>query len=163
MAWRNSTILLSLASRAPSSAQQFSCTILSSAAARYQSTIAGVVNNNSSNLLARTNNYSPGLATNNNTSFFFQETRRFMSKYLSKSATKRLPLTNKKVKKGYYKGNGATMEGRITSKAKFIADPTKKLQLVVPDLDGFKLKPYIASAVSKLPPELRTDDVMPGN
>ncbi|KAL7449249.1 hypothetical protein ACHAWC_001325 [Mediolabrus comicus] len=82
-----------------------------------------------------------------------------MSKYLSKSATKRLPLTNKKVKKGYYKGNGATMEGRITSKGKFIADPMKKLQLIVPDLEGFKLKPYIANSVSKLPPELRADDM----
>jgi len=127
MAWRNS--ILSLASRAPPA--QFSCTI--SSAARYQSTTIAVNNNSSSNLVARTNNnYLPLL---NNTSFF-QESRRFMSKYLSKSATKRLPLTNKKAKKGYYKGNGATNEGRITSKGKFIADPMKKLQLVVPDLEG---------------------------
>jgi len=150
MAWRNS--IASLASRVP--AQQFSCTISSSV--RHQSTMA--VNNNSSNLLARTNNYSPLL---NSASSL--ESRRFMSKYLTKAATKRLPLTNKKVKKGYYKGNGATVEGRITSKGKFIADPMKKLQLVVPDLEGFKLKPYIASAVSKLPPEQRTDEMMVGN
>ena len=150
MAWRNS--IASLASRVP--AQQFSCTISSSV--RHQSTMA--VNNNSSNLLARTNNYSPLL---NSASSL--ESRRFMSKYLTKAATKRLPLTNKKVKKGYYKGTGATVEGRITSKGKFIADPMKKLQLVVPDLEGFKLKPYIASAVSKLPPEQRTDEMMVGN
>mmetsp|Transcript_24343 Transcript_24343/g.36071 ORF Transcript_24343/g.36071 Transcript_24343/m.36071 type:complete len:152 (+) Transcript_24343:131-586(+) len=151
MAWRNS--ISSLASRVP--AQQFSCTISSSV--RHQSTMA--VNKNISNLLARTNNYSPLL----NSASSSLESRRFMSKYLTKAATKRLPLTNKKVKKGYYKGNGATVEGRITSKGKFIADPMKKLQLVVPDLEGFKLKPYIASAVSKLPPEQRTDEMMVGN
>ena len=148
MAWRNS--IASLASRVP--AQQFSCTISSSI--RHQSTAA--VNNNSSYLFARPNNYYFPFFNNTLPS----ESRRFMSKYLTKSATKRLPLTNKKAKKGYYKGNGATKEGRITSKGKFIADPMKKLQLVVPDLEGFKLKPYIASAVSKVPPEKRTDDMM---
>ena len=152
MAWRNS--IVSLASRA-AQAQQISCTI-SSSSIRHQSTIAV---NNSSNLFGRSNIYSPLL--NNSPSSL--ESCRFMSKYLTKSATKRLPLTNKKAKKGYYKGNGATKEGRITSKGKFIADPMKKLQLVVPDLEGFKLKPYIASAVNKLPPEQRTDDMMIGN
>ncbi len=82
----------------------------------------------------------------------YQETRRFMSKYLSKSATKRLPLNTKRAKKGYYKGKGCTSEGRLTSKGKFIADPLKKLQLIVPDLEGFPLKPYIAKTISKYPP-----------
>ena len=90
-----------------------------------------------------------------------QETRRYMSKYLSKSATKRLPLNTKRAKKGYYKGKGCTSEGRLTSKGKFIADPLKKLQLIVPDLTGFKLKPYIAKTISKIPPEYRIDN-MPG-
>mmetsp|Transcript_14444 Transcript_14444/g.31404 ORF Transcript_14444/g.31404 Transcript_14444/m.31404 type:complete len:172 (-) Transcript_14444:302-817(-) len=85
----------------------------------------------------------------------FHETRRFMSKYLSKSAAKRLPLNTKRAKKGYYKGKGGTSEGRLTSKGKFIADPLKKLQLIVPDLEGFALKPYIARAISKTPPEKR--------
>ena len=39
-----------------------------------------------------------------------------MSKYISKARTKRLPLTAKRVGKGFYKGNGARKEGRITSK-----------------------------------------------
>ncbi len=152
--WRNS--ILSIANRA-SSTQLCTTTSSSSSAvvARHQSTVIAVNNNSSVSLIAqRTNNnyFLPTLS-------IFHESRRFMSKYLSKSATKRLPLTNKKVKKGYYKGNGATMEGRITSKGKFIADPMKKLQLVVPDLEGFKLKPYIANSVSKLPPELRADDM----
>ena len=81
-----------------------------------------------------------------------------MSKYLSKSATKRLPLTTKRAKKGYYKGKGGTSEGRLTSKGKFIADPLKKLQLIVPDLTGFPLKPYIAKTVHKHPPEKRASN-----
>lgn len=81
------------------------------------------------------------------------ETRRCMSKFLSKSATKRLPLTTKRAGKGYYKGKGCNSEGRLTSKGKFIADPMKKLQLVVPDLTGFSLKPYIARTVAKSPPK----------
>jgi len=82
-----------------------------------------------------------------------------MSKYLSKAATKRLPLNTKRAKKGYYKGKGCTSEGRITSKGKFIADPLKKLQLIVPDLEGFPLKPYIARNISKSPPEKRVSPV----
>jgi hypothetical protein len=39
-----------------------------------------------------------------------------MSKYISKSRTKRLPLTTKRVGKGYNKGLGARKEGIITSK-----------------------------------------------
>lgn len=90
-----------------------------------------------------------------NSSPLNETTRRHMSKYLSKSATKRLPLNTKRAKKGYYKGKGCTSEGRLTSKGKFIADPLKKLNLIVPDLEGFTLKPYIARTVDKRPPEMR--------
>lgn len=38
------------------------------------------------------------------------------SKYISKSRTKRLPLTTKRAGKGFYKGNGARKEGVINSK-----------------------------------------------
>lgn len=65
--------------------------------------------------------------------------QRFMSKYLSKAATKRVPLNTKRAGKGYYKGKGGTKEGRITSKARFIVDPLKRLELIVPDLEGFKV------------------------
>ena len=68
----------------------------------------------------------------------FQQ-QRLMSKYLSKSAAKRLPLTTKRAGKGYYKGKGGTKEGRLTSKARFIVDPKRRLQLVVPDLEGFEV------------------------
>ncbi|KAL7433185.1 hypothetical protein ACHAXH_004453, partial [Discostella pseudostelligera] len=95
------------------------------------------------------------------TNLTFCETRRCMSKFLSKSATKRLPLTTKRAGKGYYKGKGCTSEGRLTSKGKFIADPVKKLQLIVPDLTGFTLKPYIARTVAKSPPKDQTSVASP--
>ena len=65
--------------------------------------------------------------------------QRFKSKYLSKSATKRLPMTTKRAGKGFYKGKGGTKEGRLTSKGRFIVDPKKRLQLMVPDLEGFNV------------------------
>ena len=85
------------------------------------------------------------------------QTTRSMSKYLSKAATKRLPLTTKKAGKGYSKGNRATKEGRLTSKGKFIVDPLKRVELVVPNLLGFKLKPYIAASASRFAPEDRRE------
>jgi Mitochondrial ribosomal protein L27 len=76
-----------------------------------------------------------------------QVTTRFMSKYLSKAARKRIPLTTKRASRGgFYKGKGSTKEGRLTSKGKFIVDPLKRLELVVPDLTGFKvctIFPYV--------------------
>jgi len=69
----------------------------------------------------------------------FKITIRHMSKHLSKSATKRLPLSTKRAGKGYYKGKGATTEGHINSTGKFILNPQKRLELVVPDLEGFQV------------------------
>lgn len=63
-----------------------------------------------------------------------------MSKYLSKSAKKRLVLTTKRAHKGFYKGRGGTKEGRLTSKGKFVLAPLKRLELMVPDLTGFKVR-----------------------
>jgi hypothetical protein len=40
------------------------------------------------------------------------------SKYISKARLKRQPLTTKKAGKGFYKGNGARKEGRLTSRGK---------------------------------------------
>ena len=68
---------------------------------------------------------------------------RFISKYISKSAKKRIPLTTKRAGKGYYKGKGGTKEGRLNSKGRFIVDPKKRLELVVPDLEGFNVSSAI--------------------
>jgi large subunit ribosomal protein L41 len=62
-----------------------------------------------------------------------------MSKYISKSAKKRLPLTTKRAGKGFYKGKGSTKEGRLTSKGRFIVDPLRRLELIIPSLNGFKV------------------------
>lgn len=84
----------------------------------------------------------------NNQSLFFQYQQqtqlqiRFISKYISKSAKKRLPLSTKRAGKGYYKGKGSTKEGKLNSKGKFISDPRKKVELVVPNLEGFKVSYY---------------------
>lgn len=73
-----------------------------------------------------------------------------MSKYLSKAAAKRLPLNTKRAGKGYYKGKGGTKEGRLTSKAKFIVDPSKRLELMVPDLEGFKVSTFCKECIDNL-------------
>jgi len=81
---------------------------------------------------------------------------RYMSKYLTKSATKRLILTTKRAKKGYYKGKGSTKQGHFRGKAgTFVLDQDLMMELVVPDLKGFTLKPYIANTVPKWAPEDR--------
>jgi large subunit ribosomal protein L41 len=82
---------------------------------------------------------------------------RDMSKYISKSRTKRLPITTKRAGKGFYKGKGSTKEGLVNSKGQYQPDHRLKLQLVVPDLEGFKLKPYIARTASRFAPEVRRE------
>jgi large subunit ribosomal protein L41 len=62
------------------------------------------------------------------------------SKYLSRSAKKRLVLTTKRAGKGFYKGKGSTKEGYLTSKGRFVVDRLRRLELVVPDLTGFKVR-----------------------
>mmetsp|Transcript_8141 Transcript_8141/g.22593 ORF Transcript_8141/g.22593 Transcript_8141/m.22593 type:complete len:125 (-) Transcript_8141:284-658(-) len=89
---------------------------------------------------------------------FPQLQSREMSKYLSKQARKRLPLTSKRAtKQGFYKGNRCRKEGYINSKGHYRPDPLRKVELMVPDLNGFKLKPYIAASASRYPPEERFD------
>jgi Mitochondrial ribosomal protein L27 len=58
---------------------------------------------------------------------------------LSKAATKRQPLHRKHGNKNFYKGTGARSEGKLNSKAKFIVDKDKLLELVAPDLTDFKV------------------------
>ena len=64
-----------------------------------------------------------------------------MSKYLPKSAAKRLPLTTKRAGKGYYKGKGGTKQGTHTGRAgAYVLDKNLMVELVVPDLEGFKVR-----------------------
>ena len=67
------------------------------------------------------------------------------SKWYGNALAKRLPLTTKRARKGFYKGNGCRSEGTHTSKGGFVMDRSKMLNLVLPDLTGFKvLFPIIA-------------------
>ena len=79
---------------------------------------------------------------------------RCMSKFLSKSARKRIPLTTKRAKKGYYKGNGANKEGYFGKGGRFVVDKSLQLELVAPDLTDFKLKPYVAQQVPRYPEDM---------
>ncbi|EWM30388.1 mitochondrial ribosomal protein l27 [Nannochloropsis gaditana] len=74
-----------------------------------------------------------------------------LSKYLSKAARKRLPLSPKRTGKGFYKGNKCASTGRINSIGRFRMDERKRVELNVPDLTGFKLKPYVSPTVFKYP------------
>jgi hypothetical protein len=92
--------------------------------------------------------------------YYNQIQHRYLSKYVSKSMKKNLPLTTKRARKGFYKGKGGTKEGRINSTGRFVVNPLKRLQLVVPhDLSNFRLKPYIASSASRFPPEERHNSI----
>lgn len=63
-----------------------------------------------------------------------------MSKYLSKQAAKRRPLSPKHAGKGYYKGNRCTKEGTFRGKAgRYVLDRSRMLELVIPDMTGFKV------------------------
>ena len=75
--------------------------------------------------------------------------QRHMSKYISNARKKRLPLTTKRAGKGFYKGNGARKEGTVSSKARFTYDPDMVTELVVPDLEGFKLKAYVGPGAKR--------------
>lgn len=56
-------------------------------------------------------------------------------------------LTSKLGPKDYYKGKGAQPTGVHTRKGGFRVQPEKAPDFVVPDLTGFKLKPYVAYEV----------------
>ena len=71
------------------------------------------------------------------------------SKYISKARRKRLPLTTKRAGKGYYKGNRTRKEGHITSKGRFILDPKRCTEIVVPDFTNCNLQAYIGPGAKR--------------
>mmetsp|Transcript_11420 Transcript_11420/g.13094 ORF Transcript_11420/g.13094 Transcript_11420/m.13094 type:complete len:94 (-) Transcript_11420:1150-1431(-) len=44
----------------------------------------------------------------------------------------------------YYKGKGGLKPGRHTKHGRYVLDPKRKKELVVPELEGFTLKPYVS-------------------
>jgi len=71
------------------------------------------------------------------------------SKYISKSRAKRLPLTTKRAGKGYYKGNRTRKEGKITSLGRFVVDPRKCTEIVVPDFTNCGMKAYVGPGAKR--------------
>ncbi|KAK9818441.1 hypothetical protein WJX74_000878 [Apatococcus lobatus] len=67
-----------------------------------------------------------------------------------RGSTRRVPragatqLNSKRGPRNYYKGKGARATGRHTSKGRYVIDPDKLPNYVVPDLTGFQLKAYVA-------------------
>ncbi|KAF2239243.1 hypothetical protein EV356DRAFT_528518 [Viridothelium virens] len=62
---------------------------------------------------------------------------------------RRLALTTKQAGKGYYKGTGSGSMGRHTKHGGYIVEYEKVRTYVVPDLDGFMLKPFVASRIER--------------
>ena len=70
----------------------------------------------------------------------------------SKKQTKKFPISAKRSTKNHYKGFGANREGRhIRVKGGAFKLEKKMLnKYIVPDLEGFKLKPYVARNTPKI-------------
>ena len=60
---------------------------------------------------------------------------------ISSKYTKHGNFTSKRGNKNFYKGRGGKKYGRLNSKGKFIA--TSMPNWFMPDLTGFRLKPYV--------------------
>ncbi|NXX95458.1 RM41 protein, partial [Centropus bengalensis] len=63
---------------------------------------------------------------------------------LVRGADRMSPFTSKRGPRSYNKGRGAKKLGVLTSNKKFILIQEMVPHFVVPDLQGFKLKPYVS-------------------
>lgn len=75
----------------------------------------------SSSLLRNSINANIRTSFQPNAAFNLKQTAN-MSKYISKSRAKRLPLTTKRAGKGFYKGNRSRKEGWLDNRGKFSLD-----------------------------------------
>src|SRR5262245_50677807 len=57
---------------------------------------------------------------------------------------RRIRLTSKHGNKQYYKGNRGGSMGTITPYGRFVSDPGKIRDWVIPDLSGFELRAYVS-------------------
>ncbi|NXF29454.1 RM41 protein, partial [Nyctibius bracteatus] len=67
-----------------------------------------------------------------------------LARGLVRGADRMSPFTSKRGPRSYNKGRGAKKLGVLTSNKKFILIKEMVPQFVVPDLEGFKLKPYVS-------------------
>ncbi|KAM4695839.1 large ribosomal subunit protein mL41 [Rhinophrynus dorsalis] len=67
-----------------------------------------------------------------------------LARGLVRGADRMAECTSKRGPNSYNKGRGAKMVGFLTSSGKFVKVKEMVPELVVPDLKGFKLKPYVS-------------------
>ncbi|NXY76827.1 RM41 protein, partial [Glareola pratincola] len=67
-----------------------------------------------------------------------------LARGLVRGADRMSPFTSKRGPRSYNKGRGAKRPGVLTSSRKFIRIKEMVPQFIVPDLEGFKLKPYVS-------------------
>ncbi|NXN11190.1 RM41 protein, partial [Indicator maculatus] len=67
-----------------------------------------------------------------------------LARGLVRGADRMSPFTSKRGPRTYNKGRGAKRPGVLTSNNKFIRIKEMVPEFVVPDLEGFKLKPYVS-------------------
>ncbi|NXW35388.1 RM41A protein, partial [Phaetusa simplex] len=67
-----------------------------------------------------------------------------LARGLVRGADRMSPFTSKRGPRSYNKGRGAKRPGVLTSNKKFIRIEEMVPQFIVPDLEGFKLKPYVS-------------------
>ncbi|KAJ3137345.1 hypothetical protein HDU90_002132 [Geranomyces variabilis] len=58
-------------------------------------------------------------------------------------------LSAKQGNKNYYKGTGSGKMGRWTARGRYILEPWRFRQWVVPDLSGSELKPYVSKEANR--------------
>ncbi|MBN3299371.1 large ribosomal subunit protein mL41 [Amia ocellicauda] len=63
---------------------------------------------------------------------------------LVRGADRMAQFTSKRGPRTFYKGRGARRTGVLTSSGKFLRLPAMVPQLVVPLMEGFRLKPYVS-------------------
>eukprot|EP01088_Endostelium_zonatum_P006252 TRINITY_DN1835_c0_g1_i1.p1 TRINITY_DN1835_c0_g1~~TRINITY_DN1835_c0_g1_i1.p1 ORF type:complete len:101 (+),score=13.30 TRINITY_DN1835_c0_g1_i1:5-307(+) len=59
-------------------------------------------------------------------------------------------VSTKHTTRGLYKGVGCRRLGRHTRKGRYIVNPLRIPEYVVPDLTGFELKPYVSKNTPKI-------------
>jgi len=67
-------------------------------------------------------------------------------------------ITSKYANRDFYKGKGGVKGGRITSKGRFVGDPTKRKWIAAPlEWTGFALRPYVSKLTPRVDTKLRIE------
>ncbi|XP_065882564.1 large ribosomal subunit protein mL41A-like [Dysidea avara] len=78
-----------------------------------------------------------------------------MSRFLRGAlmGARREPMTSKRGNKDFYKGGGAKPTGVPTKKGGYLVLQNRITHIIIPDLTGFKLKPYVSLSSPKVDPQ----------